>query len=208
LALTDYFALLGEPRRPWLDPERVKARFLELAPGVHPDRVHEAGDSERARQSEEFSRLNSAQQCLRETVSRLRHLIELESGSPPGDVKTVPPSSVGLVMKVAKKCREADGFIDEKRRITSPILKARVFAKSAAWVDELTGLLQEGQRAEAALEERIGALNPAWEAAPPPSDPGRSAALPMAEVEELYRAASFLARSRQQLRARIGLLAE
>ena len=40
--MTDAFALLSEPRRPWLDAEALKARFLPLSAAVHPDRVHSA----------------------------------------------------------------------------------------------------------------------------------------------------------------------
>jgi TPR repeat protein len=36
------FALLSEPRRPWLDAEPLKQRFLARSNEVHPDRVHSA----------------------------------------------------------------------------------------------------------------------------------------------------------------------
>ena len=39
--MADYFALLDEPRRPWLDPEELKAKFHALTATVHPDRVQQ-----------------------------------------------------------------------------------------------------------------------------------------------------------------------
>ena len=45
--MTDYFALLGETRRPWLDTEALKAKFLTLTASVHPDRVHNATPTEK-----------------------------------------------------------------------------------------------------------------------------------------------------------------
>ena len=35
--MTDYFNLLSEPRRPWLNPEALKQKFLNLSAEVHPD---------------------------------------------------------------------------------------------------------------------------------------------------------------------------
>jgi len=36
--MTDYFALLDEPRRPWLDVSSLKQKFLARSSEVHPDR--------------------------------------------------------------------------------------------------------------------------------------------------------------------------
>src|SRR5688572_2737628 len=38
-SMTDYFALFDEPRRLWLDPERLKTRFLALSAELHPDKI-------------------------------------------------------------------------------------------------------------------------------------------------------------------------
>jgi DnaJ-domain-containing protein 1 len=45
--VTDYFALLDEPRQPWLDEEALKAKFFALSTSVHPDRVHALPEIER-----------------------------------------------------------------------------------------------------------------------------------------------------------------
>ena len=59
-SMTDYFALLNEPRRPWLDPEPLKDKFLALSATVHPDRVHNLGAAERAAAQERYTELNAA----------------------------------------------------------------------------------------------------------------------------------------------------
>jgi hypothetical protein len=46
--MTDCFDLLGEPRRPWLDAEALKSRFLLLSAEAHPDRVHGGTDEAKA----------------------------------------------------------------------------------------------------------------------------------------------------------------
>jgi hypothetical protein len=40
--MNDCFALLNEPRRPWLDSEALKQRFVSLSAELHPDRTHSA----------------------------------------------------------------------------------------------------------------------------------------------------------------------
>jgi curved DNA-binding protein CbpA len=206
--MTDYFALLQEPRRPSLDPEKVKERFVRLSALAHPDRTHQGTDLERARATDEFARLNTAQQCLRETVPRLRHLLELETGTVPGDVREIPEESMALLVSVAKKCRETDAFLEMTRGLTSPMLKARFFAQGLEWLDELQKLQAALRERQTAVSEQLAQLNPAWDDAPPPGDDARRQALPLDWLEQLYRTSSFLARAGQQIQeraARLGL---
>src|SRR5690349_152892 len=106
----DYFALLGEPRRAWLDPEILKARFLSLSSAVHPDRVHGAPEPERKAAQERYTRLNAAYQCLRDTKLRLLHLLELHHGGKLQDVQDIPPETMSLFFEVGNLCRETDQF--------------------------------------------------------------------------------------------------
>src|SRR5204862_2338470 len=76
--MTDYFALLGEARRPWLDTEALKAKFLTLTANVHPDRVHKAIPAEKQTAHQLYTELNAAFNCLRGPKTRLLHLFELE----------------------------------------------------------------------------------------------------------------------------------
>lgn len=81
--MTDAFAELGFPRRPWLDADEIKARHHEIARHAHPDKP---GGSH-----EHLSRVNDARRTLEPHGARLRHLLELEfpgfhaEGSPPFD---------------------------------------------------------------------------------------------------------------------------
>ena len=81
--MIDYFTLLNEPRRPWLDAELLKQKFLALSATVHPDRVHNLGEAERAAAQERYTELNTAYNCLREPKERLQHLLQLELGALP-----------------------------------------------------------------------------------------------------------------------------
>src|SRR5260221_13341315 len=109
--MKDYFALLTEPRRPWLDLEQLKAEFLALSAEAHPDRVHQASDAEKGSANQRFAELNAAYNCLREAKSRLQHLLELELGSRPKEVQEIAPETMDLFMEVGQLCREVDRFI-------------------------------------------------------------------------------------------------
>jgi DnaJ-class molecular chaperone len=45
--MTDYFELLDQDRKPWLDTELIEQAFLAASTTHHPDRVHEASEAER-----------------------------------------------------------------------------------------------------------------------------------------------------------------
>ena len=79
--MTDNFALLDEPRRPWLDTDLLKSKFLALSATVHPDKIHSASDAEKAAAAQSFARLNTAFTCLAEPKARLLHLRALELGA-------------------------------------------------------------------------------------------------------------------------------
>src|SRR5256885_761912 len=113
LTMTDYFALLNEKRRPWINPDSLKQKFLALSSGVHPDRVHNSGESEKRKAQELYTNLNAAYNCLREPKSRLQHLLELEQGFKPANIETIPPDLMELFMEVSRVCREADAFLAE-----------------------------------------------------------------------------------------------
>src|SRR5882724_11955433 len=120
--MTDYFALLNEPRRPWLDPESLKTKFFERSAAVHPDRVHGASEAEKQLANQHYVELNAAYNCLREPKTRLQHLLELE-GAKPKDIQVVLSGTMELLIEVGQLCRAADAFITERASVTSPVLK-------------------------------------------------------------------------------------
>ncbi|MEW6160863.1 MAG: hypothetical protein AB1813_25830, partial [Verrucomicrobiota bacterium] len=118
--MTDYFALLNEPRRPWLDPAELKRRFLALTTESHPDRVHEGTRVDQERAHTQTSELNAAFQCLNDTKCRLAHLFELETGAKPGSIQNVAPGMIEQLFELNQLVRAVDKFLLEKSQITSP----------------------------------------------------------------------------------------
>lgn len=203
--MTDYFALLGEPRRPWLDEERLKNRFLSLSAQQHPDRA--ASATERAAATAQFAELNAAYHCLRDPRERLHHLLLLEGGQDLRQVRRVPADLAELVLPAEQLCREASAFLAGKAAATSPLLKAQFFARSLDWQERITAMQEKLARHRARLDETVRSLNAAWEAAESLPPPDRATRLPLAQVEELYRAYSYLSRFQQQLQERFVQLA-
>src|SRR4030095_8723715 len=121
--MSDAFAALGEPRRPWIDVEQLKAKFLRLSVEVHPDRFHGDEDVAKAEAGQRYLELNTAFQTLREPRTRLSHLLELETGAKPPAIQRIPPGTMELFVEVGEACREADAFLSRRASVTSPLLK-------------------------------------------------------------------------------------
>ncbi|MFM1767898.1 MAG: hypothetical protein RJA22_427 [Verrucomicrobiota bacterium] len=205
--MTDFFSLLGEPRRPWLDPEALKTRFLALSAEAHPDRVHHAGPAERDAATRRTAALNEAHTILRDPKSRLLHLLELELGRRPGGIDQAPPGLLDQFLEVGRLCQEADRFRAERDRLTSPILLAQAFARGLDLTERI-GQLQDQLRTRlAALEAELSLLNAAWESAPAPGTPERANRLPLDRLGDLARAWSFTSRWLAQLQERVAHLA-
>ena len=196
----DYFALLHEPRRPWLDPDSLKAAFLRLAAQFHPDKTHHAGANER------YAELNAAYHCLLEPKERLRHLLELESGAAPEDIQGIPSAMMDLLVQIGQVCRETDLFLAAKAKTVSPLLKVQMFETGMAWTGKLNQLRQRIDLQREELVAELKSMNAAWNAAPPPGSAGRAAALPLERLEQAGRIFSYMARWTEQIQERLAQL--
>src|SRR5271154_3921365 len=138
--MTDNFALLNEPRRPWIEPDLLKQKFLALSANLHPDKIHSASDAEKNVAAKQFAELNAAYNCLLEPKSRLLHLLELELGAKPKDIQQIPPALADLFAEIAAVCHRADDFITEKSKVTSPLLQVQLFERAQDWIEQLNSL--------------------------------------------------------------------
>jgi DnaJ-domain-containing protein 1 len=196
--MTDNFALLNEPRRPWLDVDLLKEKFLALSSQVHPDRVHQSPEAERLAAGAHFTNLNAAYQCLREPKDRLRHLLELERDAKPADIQRVPEEMMTAMFEVGQLCKQADAFLLEYTRVTSPILKVPLFERAQNWITQLNALQQKIHSRREKLLLELKAMNSAWETAT-----AERTALPLARLEEIYRVLGYLSRWSEQIRERV-----
>jgi DnaJ-domain-containing protein 1 len=190
--MSDYFALLNEPRRPWLEHEALKQKFLALSANAHPDRVHTANEDEKRAAQERYTGLNAAYNCLREPVERLRHLLELELGERPKEVQEIPPDLADLFLETSRLCREAGAFLAEKQKVTSGLLKVQWFERGEEWRERLVALQNKINSHQEALLAELRGIDSRWDAAELPGQSGRRGALTRLEV--IYRLSSYFAR--------------
>jgi hypothetical protein len=200
--MTDYFELLGAPRRPWLDPDPLQKAFLDSSARVHPDRVHGAAEPDRREAHERYTLLNTAYQCLRDPKSRLLHLLTLEQGKPPPEVMSIPHETTDLFLEVGARCREADQFLSERAQVASPLLKVAWFERGQDRLEILRASQEKVGRWREELLDSIRSMNPAWESAPPAGQPDRARLLPLQRLEQVYRLLSYADRWSAQLQER------
>ncbi len=198
--MTDYFALLQEPRRPWLDPESLKTKFFELSGEVHPDRVHGASEAEKQLANQRYVELNAAYNCLREPKTRLQHLLELEAGAKPKDIQQLPSGTMELFIEVGQLCRAADAFLAERAPVTSPVLKVKLFERAQEWIERLNAVQKKLTTQRERLDAELKKLDAAWNtgSASPPD-----AALSLPQLEQLWRDFSYVGRWAAQIQERV-----
>jgi curved DNA-binding protein CbpA len=119
--MTDYFAVLEQPCRPWLNADALKQAFHEKSRTAHPD----ANPHERA--GGEFLLVNEAYQVLTDPKRRLQHLLTLEGAAPERGATAIPQDIGDLFAEVATLLREAEQHLLNARVSSSPL--ARSLAK-------------------------------------------------------------------------------
>ncbi|HTI97702.1 MAG TPA: hypothetical protein VL527_02275 [Dongiaceae bacterium] len=189
--MTDHFTLLQEPRRPWLEPEPLREKFLTLSAQVHPDRVHNAAPAEKEAAQQRYTALNAAYTCLREPKDRLRHLLELELGAKPSDLTRIPDDLMAWFTEVGQLLRQTEAFRTEAAAVTSPLLKVQMFQRGQDWIEKLSALRQKIAGHRDALLAELKTLDAGW-----------TAAKPLDRLREIWRLLGFYDRWIAQLQER------
>jgi hypothetical protein len=200
--MIDSFSILNEARRPFVDPDALKQKFLALSSDAHPDRVHSGSAEEKERATARYSDLNAAYNTLREPRERLLHLLELEAGARPKDVQRIPPGTMDLFVQVGQLCRDVDAFLAHRSKVESPLAKVQVFQEGMEWTDKLQALQQRVNEVRNELARELEQMNAVWQAAPSVGSAERPAALPLERLEQVYRVFSYIARWSEQIQER------
>ncbi len=125
--MTDYFTLLNQPRRPWIDPEQVKQAFHARALQVHPD----AQLQQNTEPSSDalFAQLNQAYQVLQDPKRRLEHLLTLEGQTPDRAPATTPPAIEELFPTVAAATHRAAAVVQQSAAATNLLARTLLMSQ-------------------------------------------------------------------------------
>jgi molecular chaperone HscB len=165
----DYFSFIGIPRKLNLDAEDLERRFRSMSRQFHPDFFYNATPAERRASLERSSYLNDAYRTLRDPVSRLQYLLQIEglaAAGPAEATKQVPPALLEEVFALNEELdeiralRQAQGAPSEKSRGE---LRAGG-APADAWQARLERARQPIEAKRVEHEAQLVALAAKWDA--------------------------------------------
>jgi len=150
----DWFAYFGLPRRPRVDVALLKENYLRLAALQHPDAS--------GGKTSEFQETLEAYRLLSEPASRLRYLLELETGHP-------APSSASLgdgdlFMRVGSALQKAKSLLLRLEGARTPLAKALLAGERALAIGEVRKAGDQIAAEEERLNESLVALDARWPA--------------------------------------------
>jgi len=192
--MTDYFAIFGEPRAPWLDAEVLKEKFHALSATLHPDasaNTKTASEKNDAALCADFATLNSAYQILRDPAARLRHLIELDFPQllSRGDASNIPPELIERFAQVGKLRQRTKQFFQKQKQAANPLATALLSSEKFALLDELQQLVAALENEQAQFDEELKMLGANW--------PNADSA---ARLAQIYQRLAFGGKWSRQLR--------
>lgn len=144
----DQFKTLSLPRLAALDPEQIKAKFHEFSRDLHPD----AGNT---KDSDAFTQLNTAQTTLTRPSTRLRHLIELETGTPPEKRSAMSPDLMDLFSQIAPVLSSADHHLQRKTQTTTAVARAMLSKDAPEHIQSLMTIGGQLSTYRKTLESRL-----------------------------------------------------
>jgi molecular chaperone HscB len=151
----DFFSFLGLPRKLNLDMADLEQRYRALSRQFHPDYFYNAPAAERRASLEQSSYLNDAYRALKNPVTRIEYLLQLEGVTPKSAAdaaKQVPPSLLEDVFALNEELDEVRGM-----------------RAAGAPADQLRARLERARMPidakRAAHEEDLQELSTRWDAA-------------------------------------------
>ncbi len=143
----DLFALLGLPRRLFLDRDDLERRWHAASRALHPDRHQTAGARDQELSLTASAAINTAHRTLRDPIARGRYWLELH-GNPLGERNNqVPPALAAFVFEMQEELealRESPRDPAVRRRVEAvrddvaervAALQASLVDRYGAWTD-------------------------------------------------------------------------
>ena len=187
--MTDYFALLGEVRRPWIDSNKLKQKYHQLTLQLHPDRGSRNQTSE---DTDSLAELNEAFRVLQDPKLRLQHLLMLENAAPVA-ARSVPPALANLFWDTGASLKNLDAILEKQSstsRLTQALGKSEIAdaeMRTREILDRLRSLYNEAL-------DKVRRTDPLWLADP---------AAHLSTLVDLYDSFSYLSRLIEQVNERL-----
>jgi curved DNA-binding protein CbpA len=180
--MTDYFALLAQPRTPWLDLAALKEVFHRKTLDQHPDSTRAAeGD---------FAKLNEAYQVLQDPKRRLHHLLELHGAPAAATNQVVPRELQELFVEIGALNQRTTPVLEKIRAASNPLSRSLLKGEVIATQKAVASLRNKVRELTEAADERLRQMNPRWLSNP---------AAQTADASALYLRFSYLGRWSAQL---------
>ena len=174
----DYFQFFVLPRKLWIDMAALEAKFHQLSFKLHPDNFVRASESERELSLERSSQLNDAYRALKEPVTRVEYLLQIEGMRKEGATKQQAPpelleevfalnESLDELRSAREDSRESEEVSDLRSRLADAAkdfeaklrdVDADLMATAKAWDAALEGGANSATR-RAHLEKMNEILN-------------------------------------------------
>jgi curved DNA-binding protein CbpA len=151
--MTNLFAVLGEPARPWLDLEGLKAKYHGLTARQHPDVAGASGD---------FAEINRAYQTLADPAARLRHLLDLESPGAVSRTQPVPEDIAAFFGPVAEVRQAVEAFLKKYAASASPLAKALLSSEQYQVQERLEETMSALREKQESLLARVREADCLW----------------------------------------------
>jgi hypothetical protein len=148
--MTDFFAVLRVPARPWLDPDALRDVYVRLSEALH----RQAGSQD------ELVALNRAFQVLNNPATRVEHLLSVTGVEP--NTRQIAPVMGEFFGRVAGCLQEADRLLGEISVQSSALARALQVQRVHALQADLDNLAHELAAHEAQRLEALRELDQAW----------------------------------------------
>lgn len=153
--MPDHFAILAQPRRPWLDAEALKDAFHRATAQEHPDVAGGSGENAAA--------LNAAYAVLRDPATRLRHLLALEWPDCAASPTSIPATLADFFGRIATLRQTGAVLAKKEAAAQSPLAWALLAGDRAAHRRDLQTALAELVAAEAAAQADLRSVDAMWD---------------------------------------------
>jgi curved DNA-binding protein CbpA len=162
--MIDYFALLDQPRVPWLDPEKLKETYHQKTLQAHPDAQASGGGPALADAT--FAHLNEAYQVLQDPKRRLHHLLSLEGCAPSSTGQAVPEQLQDLFPQIAALSQRTNHLLEKIQATSNALSRSLLKPRILEVQQEMKEVRGKIQSLSDASFEQLRQINAAWTRSP------------------------------------------